>query len=138
MSRTDKMEKFLDELGPIVDGDRAAIERHADFLADDDQARDLRHEAGVVAEDLEVAGDDWVMPPDLEAKVLATIDAKAASFGGERTTQPGFAPGEAPKSADVVVSTPTVAVTTASAAMATTTGLLNFPMSLIGSQIASP
>jgi ferric-dicitrate binding protein FerR (iron transport regulator) len=91
MSRTDKMEKFLDELGPIVDGDRAAIERHADFLADDDAARDLRHEAGVVAESLEGAGDDWVMPDDLEAKILASIDAKAASFGTERTTQPGFA-----------------------------------------------
>jgi hypothetical protein len=92
MSRTDKMEKFLDELGPIVDGDRAAIERHADFLADDDQARDLRHEAGMVAERLESAGDDWVMPADLEAKVLAAIDASGASFGTERTTQPGFAP----------------------------------------------
>ena len=92
--RMEKMEKFLDELGPIVDGDRAAIERHADFLADDDGARDLRHDAGVVAERLAVAGDDWVMPADLEAKVLAAVDAKAASFGGERTTQPGFAPGK--------------------------------------------
>lgn len=90
----DKMEKFLDELGPIVDGDRAAIGRHADFLADDDHARDMRHDAEAAADALAHAGDDWAMPADFEAKMLAAIDARrveGASFTPERTTQPGFA-----------------------------------------------
>ena len=43
--RAEKYEAFLDDLAPIVDGDAAVIERHADFLVDDDEARDLRHEA---------------------------------------------------------------------------------------------
>ncbi len=93
MSNTaDRMDKFLDELGPIVDGDRAAIARHADFMADDDRARDLRHDAEEAADALAHGGDDWVMPADLEARVLGAIDAKAsgASFAPERTTQPGF------------------------------------------------
>ncbi|MFO0685948.1 MAG: VIT domain-containing protein [Sandaracinus sp.] len=87
------MERFLDDLGPIVDGDRAAIARHADFMADDDRARDLRHDAEEAADALAHGGDDWVMPADLEARVLGAIDAKAAggaSFTPERTTQPGF------------------------------------------------
>jgi ferric-dicitrate binding protein FerR (iron transport regulator)/tetratricopeptide (TPR) repeat protein len=92
-STNDKMEKFLDELGPIVDGDRNALARHADFLAADDRARDLRHDAEAAADALAHGGDDWTMPADLEAKLLAAIDAKAggASFAPERTTEPGFA-----------------------------------------------
>lgn len=93
MNSTEKMERFLDELGPIVDGDRAAIARHADFMADDDRARDLRHDAEEAADALVHGGDDWTMPADLEARVLAAIDAKAsggASFAPERSTQPGF------------------------------------------------
>ena len=40
--RAMKVEALLDELAPVVDGEREALERHADFLADDDEARDLR------------------------------------------------------------------------------------------------
>jgi tetratricopeptide (TPR) repeat protein len=98
-TRTDKMEKFLDELGPIVDGDRNALARHADFLAGDDGARDMRHDAETAAAALVHAGDDWAMPADFEAKILAALDTRSASFGSERTTQPGFAEAHAAASA---------------------------------------
>lgn len=84
-ARAEKMERLLDELGPIVDGDAAAIARHADFLADDDDARDLRHEASGVADRLRHAGADYVPPADLDAKILAALEAR----GTGRTTQPG-------------------------------------------------
>lgn len=92
-SQTQKMDEFLDDLGPIVDGDREAIARHADFLADDDEARDLRHEASGVALKLANAGADYVPPSDLEARLFAALDARAAKDGGEsfeRKTNPGF------------------------------------------------
>lgn len=75
-SRNEKWEAFADELGPIVEGDRDAIARHAAFLAEDDEARDLRHEASLVAEAAERAGQDYVAPLDLDARVLAAIDAR--------------------------------------------------------------
>ena len=84
-ARADKMEKFLDELALVVDGDPAAVARHADFLADDDAAADLRHEAMRTKRRLEEAGVDYVPPSDLDARVLAALDAR----GTERTTQPG-------------------------------------------------
>ena len=94
-SRTQKMDSFLDDLGPIVDGDRDAIARHADFLSEDDEARDLRHEASSVVAKLAHAGADYMPAADLEARLLAALDARTArepagegSF--ERKTSPGF------------------------------------------------
>ncbi len=96
-SRAQKMEQYLDELALIVDGDRDAIARHADFLADDDEARDLRHEASGVVAKIAAAGADYVAPADLESKLLAALDARGgakesdASFSSGRKTDPGFA-----------------------------------------------
>lgn len=89
-------EAFLDELGPIVDGDADALARHADFLVDDDEARDLRYDAARVAAELGWAGADYVMPLDLEARLLAALDRREdagdpASAPSDRTTSPGFA-----------------------------------------------
>jgi ferric-dicitrate binding protein FerR (iron transport regulator)/Mg-chelatase subunit ChlD len=95
--RAQKYEAFLDELAPIVDGDREALERHADFLADDDEARDLRHDALETAAEIAIAGNDYVPPVDLEAKLLAALDAGKGEPG--RTTSPGFATGGAVSSA---------------------------------------
>ncbi len=97
-ARTQKMEQYLDELAQIVDGDRDAIARHADFLADDDEARDLRHEASGVVAKIASSGADYVAPSDLESKLLAALDARGtkstsdaeASFGTSRKTDPGF------------------------------------------------
>ena len=52
-TRNERYEAFLDDLALVVDGDPAALERHADFLVDDDEARDLRHEATKTARELE-------------------------------------------------------------------------------------
>ena len=90
-TRAEKYEALLDDLALVIDGDRDALERHADFLADDDEARDLRHDAAQSAELLKNAGADYVPPADLEARILAALDA--ASSG--RTTSPGFAPPDA-------------------------------------------
>ena len=86
MDRARKYEAFLDDLAPIVDGDVEALERHAEFLADDDEARDLRHDAALAAALIADAGADYVPPADLEARLLAALDG-----GSGRTTSPGFA-----------------------------------------------
>jgi tetratricopeptide (TPR) repeat protein len=93
-SRAQKMEQYLDELALVVDGDRDAIARHADFLADDDEARDLRHEASAVVTKIASAGADYVPPADLESRLLVALEARGAeaSFSAGRTTDPGFAP----------------------------------------------
>jgi hypothetical protein len=83
----EKMDRFLDELALIIDGDPAAIARHADFLADDPDAADLRHEAQRAAERMKHAGADYVPPTDMDARILAALDARANDTG--RTTQPG-------------------------------------------------
>jgi tetratricopeptide (TPR) repeat protein len=92
-SRTQKMEQYLDDLALIVDGDRDAIAKHADFLADDDEARDLRHEASGVVTRIAGAGADYAPPADLEARLLAALDARGSGGGLEsagRKTDPGF------------------------------------------------
>src|SRR5690606_19951573 len=68
-------------------------ERHADFLADDDEARDVRHEATSAARAIAWAGADYVPPADLEARLAAALDRAPASAAEEtgRTTSPGFA-----------------------------------------------
>ena len=69
-------EEFLDHLAPIVDGEPATLERFADHMADHDAARDLRHDAVDVAEALGQAGADFEVPADLDARLLAAIDAR--------------------------------------------------------------
>jgi len=81
------MDRFLDELALVIDGDAAAIARHADFLADDPEAADLRHEAQRAAERMKDAGADYQPPADMDARILAVLDARANDTG--RTTQPG-------------------------------------------------
>ncbi len=73
----EQMERFLDELALLVDGDDAAIERWADALADRDEYRDLLHEAQSAAGEVEMAAADYVAPSDLSDRVLAAIDARA-------------------------------------------------------------
>ncbi|MBN8615491.1 MAG: FecR domain-containing protein, partial [Deltaproteobacteria bacterium] len=122
-SRVQKMEQYLDDLALIVDGDREAIARHADFLADDDEARDLRHEASGVVAKIGSAGADYVVPADFESRLLAALDARPSakatsdaepSFGASRKTDPGFVLD--PIGAGVAVSPPSAARVDARAA----------------------
>ncbi|MEZ4340169.1 MAG: hypothetical protein R3B82_26400 [Sandaracinaceae bacterium] len=90
--RAEKYEAFLDDLALVVEGDAEALERHADFLVDDDEARDLRHEAAEVVKELEVAGADYVHAADFEERFLAVLDGGLAEADDPgRTTNPGFA-----------------------------------------------
>ena len=68
-------EAFLDDLALLVDGDPATLAKWADVLADDDVARDVLHEARRTAQATHDAGAGFVVPADLEARVLAQIDA---------------------------------------------------------------
>jgi hypothetical protein len=70
----EKHEAFLDDLALLVDRDADAVARWADLLADDEEARDLLHEARRVAEGLADAGAEFVVPSELEARVLGTLD----------------------------------------------------------------
>lgn len=83
MNRTDKMEQLLDELALLVDGDREALKRHADLLAEDDEARDLKHDAREVAERIAGAGADYTPPANLETQLMAALDTR-----GERKVAP--------------------------------------------------
>ncbi|NOY93560.1 MAG: VWA domain-containing protein [Deltaproteobacteria bacterium] len=69
---------FLDDLAALVDAEDAALERHDAELGELDSARDLLYEAQRVADAVVAAGDDYLPPEDLEARVLASIDADAA------------------------------------------------------------
>ncbi len=89
--RAMKYEAFLDELALVVDGDRDALERHADFLADDDEARDVRHDAMHVVEELAISGADYAPPADLEERLLAALSNAGEGSAEGRTTSPGFA-----------------------------------------------
>lgn len=72
-------DNLLDDLALLVDGDPEALERHADALADSDDARDLLFEASRAAEAAAEAGADYMPPTDLEARLMAALDARTAS-----------------------------------------------------------
>lgn len=71
---------LLDDLSLLVDGDRAARTRHAATLANDDEARDLVHDAEALAERVASAGADYVAPADFEARVLASLGKGRSAF----------------------------------------------------------
>lgn len=75
--RTAAQDALLDELALMVDGDEGALERHADDLIDDDDARDLLHGARMAAAQVAEAGADYRPPTDLEARLFAALDARA-------------------------------------------------------------
>ncbi len=64
-----------DDLAALVEGDAAALARHADHLAGCDDCRDARHEAGRIAALVGRAGDDHVGADDLATRLLAALDA---------------------------------------------------------------
>lgn len=82
----------LDDLTAIVDGDATAVARHADHLASCDACRDARHEATMVARAVGRAGADFVVPADLEARVLAAVDAAAPAASSPTVPVPAPAP----------------------------------------------
>jgi ferric-dicitrate binding protein FerR (iron transport regulator) len=74
----EKQDAFLDDLSLLVDGDTEALARWADVLADDDEARDLLHEARRVAERLGDAGAEFALPSDLESRVFGSLQERHA------------------------------------------------------------
>ncbi|MCA9575169.1 MAG: FecR domain-containing protein, partial [Myxococcales bacterium] len=87
--------RFLDDLSAAVDGDADALRAAEDLLADSDEARDLLFDARRVAGEVREAGGDYVPQPDLEARVLAALDARGAETpkaGATSSTNAGPAP----------------------------------------------
>ncbi|MBW2461596.1 MAG: FecR domain-containing protein [Deltaproteobacteria bacterium] len=68
--------EFWDDLAGIVDGDDALIEKHADLLGMSDEFRDARFEGQAVADAVAEAGADYEEPEDLEARLMAALDAR--------------------------------------------------------------
>ena len=87
-------EAFLDDLAAVVDGEAAALDRWANLLADNEQARDLVHEARQIARRAEQAGADYVPPADLEQRVLGALGAQpvAAPVSPAAPVGPASAP----------------------------------------------
>jgi hypothetical protein len=65
------------ELAELVADDHDAIARHAAHLAGCEDCRDARYEARRVAARIGEAGEDYVAPPDLVARLLAAVDREA-------------------------------------------------------------
>ena len=76
-NQNDMREALLDELAAVVDGEKDALEKFADVLADSEEARDLQYEAAKAASLIADAGADYEMPEDLEARVMEGIDARS-------------------------------------------------------------
>ncbi len=81
---SDACNAFLDDLAAVVAGDQAALERHLDHLADCDACRDARHEATQAAAAIADAGADYVVPDDLEARILGAVDQTAGDSADDQ------------------------------------------------------
>ncbi len=78
-TRESKKQEFMDDLAAVAAGEEAVIDRHLDLLAEDDEMRDLRHEAKAIADDIGGLGADYEHPADFEAELLSKIDAQTPS-----------------------------------------------------------
>src|SRR3569623_658270 len=105
-------DQLTEDLSLIVEGDRAAIDRHADHLAGCDACRDARHEATQLARLVAATGSDFVPSKDLAARLLAALDKqpdKPVEKAIEKRTEPAAMPA---KVVPIAVSpTPTVTAT---------------------------
>ncbi len=95
MTETNSKTRVIDELADLVEG--TARESLLDLVADDDELRDLRHAAQQAAHAAAQAADDYEPAGELEAEVLARLDARAAVTAQGSSTQASPAPqGTAP------------------------------------------
>ncbi len=94
MTDHDERDRIEEHLAEILDGD--ADPELYERLAADDGLRDLRHQAEDAVALVRAAGDDHVSPPDLEARVLAALDARGegsvAAPGGAAAPLPVVSP----------------------------------------------
>jgi ferric-dicitrate binding protein FerR (iron transport regulator)/tetratricopeptide (TPR) repeat protein len=80
-------EQVTDDLALLVDGDREAIQRHAEHLVSCDACRDARHDATQLVTLVATASSDFRPSADLEARLMAALD---------RTEKPAAAPAPVP------------------------------------------
>ncbi|RLB51625.1 MAG: hypothetical protein DRJ42_16495 [Deltaproteobacteria bacterium] len=88
---TQNENEFWDDLAGIVDGDDELIEKHANLLGMSDEFRDARFEAQAVADAVAETGGDYQAPEDLEARLMAALDARgprADEVAGTNDTLP--------------------------------------------------
>ncbi|MCA9535684.1 MAG: FecR domain-containing protein [Myxococcales bacterium] len=96
---SDARTRFLDDLSAAVDGDADALRAAEELLADSDEARDLLFDARRLAGEVREAGGDYVPQPDLEARVLAALDARSG-----QAVSPAPQPSAPPQAARAVES----------------------------------
>lgn len=82
------MEALLDDLALLADGDADARARHAETLAASDEARDLVFDAERITARVAEAGDDYVPPADLEARVRALVASRGPASSNTMTPLP--------------------------------------------------
>ncbi|HOU89606.1 MAG TPA: FecR domain-containing protein [Polyangiaceae bacterium] len=86
MTDHDERDRIEEHLAEILDGE--AEPELYERLAQDDELRDLRHQAEEVVARVRGAGDDHVSPPDLEARVLAALAARGTSGTAAAVAEP--------------------------------------------------
>jgi tetratricopeptide (TPR) repeat protein len=81
-----KCSELIDDLAAIIGRDEQALARHGEHLAACDACRDVHHQAVEAAARVAEAGADFVVPAELEARVLAALD------GNQRAPHPTLSP----------------------------------------------
>ena len=69
---------FEDDLADIAAGDEAAVDRHLDLLSENEDARDLRHDVGLLAEGIKDLGGDYNHPADFDKDLVSALDKESA------------------------------------------------------------
>ena len=80
MSKHPDDEQFWDDLASVVDGEPAAVAAYQELLVDSIEHRDARFEAEHAARRLGEAGDDWEHPADLDARIVAAMQAQGEAI----------------------------------------------------------
>jgi len=83
MSKHPDDEQFWDDLASVVDGEPAAVAAYQELLVDSIEHRDARFEAEHAARRLGEAGDDWEHPADLDARIVAAMQAQQEALPGD-------------------------------------------------------
>ena len=76
---TNDCSRLRDDLASLADDEPAAVDAHADHLAECDECRDARHEARTIARALATAGDEFEETDDFHARLMRAVDVGLAA-----------------------------------------------------------
>jgi hypothetical protein len=95
MTKQEKRDLVEEHLAEILDGEAPA--ELYDLIGESDELRDLRYDAERAAALVRDASADYIVPPDLEARVFRALDGRGAATESpaatlEDSSEPGFSP----------------------------------------------